>query len=96
MAAAHLKGKARDVKRGSRNDYLVEVKLSDGRRAEVQINAISGKVMSVVWDEKHTPPRGSGKKGGDDDDDNDDDDRNDDDRHGDDGDKKRGGNDDDD
>lgn len=98
LAAAHLKGKARDVKRGSRNDYLVEVKLSDGRRAEVQISAISGKVMSVVWDEKHSPPRGSGKKGGHDDDDNDDDDNDDrnDHRHGDDGDKKRGGDDDDD
>ncbi|WP_405107305.1 PepSY domain-containing protein [Paenibacillus sp. FSL K6-1217] len=31
--------------------YLVEIHTSDGREAVVQVNAISGKIMSVTWEE---------------------------------------------
>jgi len=31
--------------------YLVEVELEDGREASVQINAVSGAVLSTTWDE---------------------------------------------
>lgn len=31
--------------------YLVEVELEDGREASVQINAVSGSVLSTTWDE---------------------------------------------
>lgn len=31
--------------------YLVEVELEDGREASVQVNAVSGKVLSTTWDE---------------------------------------------
>ncbi|MEJ8303200.1 PepSY domain-containing protein [Saccharibacillus sacchari] len=31
--------------------YLVEVELEDGREASVQVNAVSGKILSTTWDE---------------------------------------------
>ena len=41
-------------------DYLVEIEANDGREATVEINAITGKINTLTWD--------------DDDDDDDDDD----------------------
>jgi Predicted membrane protein len=65
IALRQVPGTVKDVEAGSRNDYLVEIETGDGKEAVVQVNRISGAVMSVTWD--------------DDDDDDDDDDGDDDD-----------------
>ncbi|NGZ77585.1 PepSY domain-containing protein [Saccharibacillus alkalitolerans] len=60
--------------------YLVDVELKNGRKAEVQINAVSGAMRTITWDEEDAAPQPP-KKGtngsddrSDDDDDSDDDD----------------------
>lgn len=56
LAAAHVKGKVKDVdfkrsKNGS-SYYLVEVDVKKRGDAVVQVNAISGAIMSVVWEDE--------------------------------------------
>lgn len=38
---------------GGMRYYLIEIETADGREAEVQLNAASGKVISVTWDDDH-------------------------------------------
>lgn len=48
--------------------YLVDVELKNGREAEVQINAVSGAMLTITWDEEDSEPEAeSGKHSGDDD-----------------------------
>lgn len=55
LAAAHIKGEVEDVSLKTAKDgkkyYLIEIDVNDGRDAVVQVNAISGAIMSVVWEE---------------------------------------------
>ncbi|MFC4601320.1 PepSY domain-containing protein [Cohnella hongkongensis] len=55
LAAAHVKGTAEDVELKGRVAgkayYLVEVDVEGGRDADVQVNAVSGAIMSVIWDD---------------------------------------------
>lgn len=55
IAAAHVRGKAEDVelkgKVAGSAYYLVEVEVEGGRDADVQVNAVSGAIMSVIWDD---------------------------------------------
>ncbi|OWR30095.1 hypothetical protein CDO73_13580 [Saccharibacillus sp. O23] len=41
--------------------YLVDVELKNGREAEVQINAVSGAMLTITWDEDDPKPEKSGK-----------------------------------
>jgi|GEM_PF-1109681 len=54
LAAAHIKGEVEDISLKTAKDgkkfYLVEIDVNDGRDAVVQVNAISGAIMSVVWE----------------------------------------------
>ncbi|WP_262988400.1 PepSY domain-containing protein, partial [Enterococcus faecium] len=54
-ALARVPGEVDDVElRGTNSGnpyYLVEIDLEDGREAIVQVNAISGAIRSVTWDE---------------------------------------------
>jgi uncharacterized membrane protein YkoI len=68
LAAQHVMGTVDDVELGRSNDYLVEIDTGDGREAVVQVNAISGAIMSVAWDDDDGG--GSGDDSDDDDDDN--------------------------
>lgn len=52
LASSHVKGVIEKVERGSGDDYLVEIEVDDGREATVQVNAISGEIMSVYWDDE--------------------------------------------
>lgn len=53
IALKHVQGNGQveGVQRGSHDDYLVDIEMTDGREAVVQVNMISGKVMSVTWDD---------------------------------------------
>nr|WP_306813016.1 PepSY domain-containing protein [Paenibacillus soyae] len=51
LASSHVQGTVDNVERGEGGDYLVEIETNDGREAVVQVNAISGAVMSVSWDD---------------------------------------------
>ncbi|GKU76440.1 hypothetical protein L3i20_v208370 [Paenibacillus sp. L3-i20] len=51
LASKHVKGVVEKVERGSGDDYLVEVETADGKEFIVQINAISGAIMSVTTDD---------------------------------------------
>ncbi|NQX47576.1 PepSY domain-containing protein [Paenibacillus tritici] len=54
LALQEVPGKPDDVDTGINESgayYLVEIKTSDGREAVVQVNAISGGIMSVTWEE---------------------------------------------
>ncbi|CAM3529995.1 MULTISPECIES: PepSY domain-containing protein [Saccharibacillus] len=59
--------------------YLVDVELKNGRKAEVQINAVSGAMQTITWDEDEeeasqpSPPESPGAPGDTDDEDGDDD-----------------------
>ena len=54
LAAAHIKGEVEDISLKTAKDgkkfYLVEIDVDDDREAVVQVNAISGAIMSVVWE----------------------------------------------
>ncbi|XID90179.1 PepSY domain-containing protein [Paenibacillaceae bacterium WGS1546] len=54
IAAAHVQGEAEDIElKSSASDgiyYLVEVDVEHGEDAIVQVNAVSGAIMSVLWD----------------------------------------------
>ncbi|PRX68865.1 peptidase YpeB-like protein [Cohnella sp. SGD-V74] len=56
IAAAHVRGTAEDVElKGAAAGnayYLVEVDVEGGRDADVQVNAVSGAIMSVIWDDE--------------------------------------------
>lgn len=56
LAAAHVHGKVEDVdlkkSKGDVKYYLVEVDVKDRGDAIVQVNAISGAIMSVVWEDE--------------------------------------------
>ncbi|WP_052429326.1 PepSY domain-containing protein [Paenibacillus borealis] len=54
LALQEVAGKLDDVDTGINESgafYLVEINTSDGREAVVQVNAISGSIMSVTWEE---------------------------------------------
>ncbi|MEK5034626.1 PepSY domain-containing protein [Paenibacillus sp. FSL R7-0302] len=54
LALLEVPGKLDDVDTGidaAGAFYLVEIHTSDGREAVVQVNAISGHIMSVTWEE---------------------------------------------
>lgn len=54
LALQEVAGEPDDVDTGINDSgafYLVEIKTSDGREAVVQVNAISGSIMSVTWEE---------------------------------------------
>ncbi|MBH5320453.1 PepSY domain-containing protein [Paenibacillus sp. GSMTC-2017] len=51
LKSKHINGVIEKVERGSENDYLVEIEVDDGREATVQVNAISGEIISIVWDD---------------------------------------------
>jgi uncharacterized membrane protein YkoI len=54
LALQEVPGELDDVDTGinaSGAFYLVEINTSDGREAVVQVNAISGSIMSVTWEE---------------------------------------------
>jgi len=56
IAASHVKGTAEDVELKGADAgnayYLVEVDVESGRDADVQVNAVSGAIMSVIWDDE--------------------------------------------
>jgi len=56
LAAAHVKGKVKDVdfkrSKDGNSYYLVEVDVKKRGDAVVQVNAISGAIMSVVWEDE--------------------------------------------
>ncbi|OCA85682.1 hypothetical protein A8F94_12460 [Bacillus sp. FJAT-27225] len=54
IAAKQVKGELDDISLQSSNGltfYLCEIKTADGREATVQVNAITGDVMTVTWDD---------------------------------------------
>lgn len=54
LALKKVKGTVQDIdlkRSGAKRFYLVEIDTSDGREAVIQINAASGAVMSVTWDD---------------------------------------------
>ncbi|MFB9278365.1 PepSY domain-containing protein [Cohnella cellulosilytica] len=61
IAAVHVQGTAEDAElKGSAAGnayYLVEVDVEGGRDADVQVNAVSGEVMSVIWDDENDKDR---------------------------------------
>lgn len=63
LALAKIPGVVDDVElRGTKNGvpyYLIEIELTDGREATVEVNAISGEVRSVTWDSDKADDDGS-------------------------------------
>ncbi|NYF23317.1 PepSY domain-containing protein [Sporosarcina sp. JAI121] len=54
IAQGQLKGEIDDVSYEKTNDggyYLIEIEAADGREGTFQIHAISGKIISVTWDD---------------------------------------------
>ena len=54
IAQGQLKGEVDDVSYEKTNDggyYLIEIEAADGREGAFQVHAISGKIMSVTWDD---------------------------------------------
>lgn len=54
LALAKVAGKVTDVEKDDDNGvwyYYVEIYTNDGREAEVQLNAASGNILSVSWDD---------------------------------------------
>lgn len=74
LALAHVYGEVEEVDlRGSDTGvayYLVEIDIEDGRDAVVQVNAITGAIMSVAWEQEDD----DNQDDNDDDDDDEDDD----------------------
>ncbi|WP_052476505.1 PepSY domain-containing protein [Cohnella kolymensis] len=70
LAAKQVKGTVKDVdlrqtKAGAY--YLVEIRGGKEKKAVVQINAITGAIMSVTWDDHDRGDGQPGKRGGSDD-----------------------------
>ncbi|WP_018749772.1 PepSY domain-containing protein [Paenibacillus sanguinis] len=56
LALKSVPGRVKDIDREEDEGlryYLIEIETADGREAEVQLNAASGKVISVTWDDDH-------------------------------------------
>lgn len=56
LALKTVPGRVKDIddeENGGTRYYLIEIETADGREAEVQLNAASGKVISVTWDDDH-------------------------------------------
>jgi uncharacterized membrane protein YkoI len=56
LSTKHVNGTVDDIElRESSKEsyYLVEIDAADGREAVVQVNAITGVIMSVIWDDKN-------------------------------------------
>lgn len=56
LALKSVSGQVKDIdleEDGGARYYLIEIQTADGREAEVQLNASSGKVISVTWDDDH-------------------------------------------
>lgn len=56
LALKTVSGLVKDIdieEDGGTRYYLIEIETEDGREAEVQLNAASGKVISVTWDDDH-------------------------------------------
>lgn len=56
LALKTVPGRVKDTdieEDGGMRYYLIEIETADGREAEVQLNAASGKVISVTWDDDH-------------------------------------------
>ncbi|GIO39456.1 hypothetical protein J41TS12_43170 [Paenibacillus antibioticophila] len=56
LALKTVSGLVKDIdieEDGGTRYYLIEIETADGREAEVQLNAASGKVISVTWDDDH-------------------------------------------
>ena len=51
VALRHVAGTVKDVEEGGNRDFLVEIETDDGQEAVVQINRVSGALMSVTWDD---------------------------------------------
>lgn len=54
LALAQVAGVVEEVeleRSGNKRYYLVEIETAEGKEAQVQINAASGKVMSITWGE---------------------------------------------
>ncbi|MBU5672231.1 PepSY domain-containing protein [Paenibacillus brevis] len=54
LALKTVSGLVKDIdieEDGGTRYYLIEIETADGREAEVQLNAASGKVISVTWDD---------------------------------------------
>jgi hypothetical protein len=54
LALGKIAGRVKDIdmeQEGGKWYYLVEIESKDGREADVQLNAASGKVVSVTWDD---------------------------------------------
>lgn len=79
LALAQVAGTVEDVdleRKGDTRYYLVEIETEDGKEAQVQIQAASGKVMSITWgddDDNDDDGDADDHDAGDDDDDNEDD-----------------------
>ncbi|MFD2117370.1 PepSY domain-containing protein [Paenibacillus yanchengensis] len=79
LAKAHMKGKIEDIDfykpHNGQAYYLVELDINRDKDAIVQVNAVSGAIMSVVWDnddddgDKHNDDKHKDDKHKDDDDD---------------------------
>lgn len=57
LALKKVSGQVKDIDiedEGGTRYYLIEIETGDGREAEVQLNAASGKVISVTWDDDDT------------------------------------------
>lgn len=57
LALKKVSGRVMDIDiedEGGTRYYLIEIETADGREAEVQLNAASGKVISVTWDDDDT------------------------------------------
>lgn len=77
LALAQVAGTVEDVdleRKGDTRYYLVEIETKDGKEAQVQIQAASGKVMSITWGDDDDNDDADDHGAGDDDDDNDDND----------------------
>lgn len=51
IALRHVAGTVEEVNLDGNHNYLVEIETGDGKEAVVQINRISGALMSVTWDD---------------------------------------------
>jgi uncharacterized membrane protein YkoI len=62
LSTKHVNGTVDDIElRESSKEsyYLVEINAADGREAVVQVNAITGVIMSVIWDDKNNDDKDS-------------------------------------
>lgn len=70
LAAKHVKGQVKDTdlrETAAGSYYLVEIRGGKEKKAVVQVNAITGAIMSVTWDDNHRGDDRAGKGRGKDD-----------------------------